>query len=233
MLVQVGVAVKHIAFRLHLGVAAGSSCFLDIVLQRIANVVVYHQPHILLVHAHPKCRSGHNDTCLSSHECILILHFCFGIHPAVEGECHDSVGTKTLAQLMRFPRPRHVYDGRAGATEDDVAQMVVLVVGGVGVDYRIAKVFSLRRCGKDSQREIQFLVEVVDDVADNLLLGSGSETRHGDRKALLFRLLQLLDEIADKEVVHPEVMAPSRETVGFVDDKTGDGASHQQSLDGF
>ena len=28
-------------------------------------------------------------------------------------------------------------------------------------------------------------------------------------------------------------MAPSRETVGFVDDKTGDGAPHQQPLDGF
>ena len=52
MLVKVGIAVQHEAPGFEMRVAAGSACLLHVVLERIGDVVVYHQPHILLVDAH-------------------------------------------------------------------------------------------------------------------------------------------------------------------------------------
>ena len=52
MLVQVVVAVENVAAGMQMGVAAGASRLLDVVLQRIGDVVMDHQPHVALVHTH-------------------------------------------------------------------------------------------------------------------------------------------------------------------------------------
>ena len=55
MFVKVVVGVEHKAAGRQRGVAPGASGFLHIVLKRVGNVVVDHQPHIALVHAHAEC----------------------------------------------------------------------------------------------------------------------------------------------------------------------------------
>ena len=55
MFVKVVVGVEHKAAGRQRRVASGASGFLHIVLERVGNVVVDHQPHIALVYAHAEC----------------------------------------------------------------------------------------------------------------------------------------------------------------------------------
>ena len=54
VLVEVAVCKQHEALGLHLRISSCTARFLDIVLQRVADVVVNHQSYIFLVYAHTK-----------------------------------------------------------------------------------------------------------------------------------------------------------------------------------
>ena len=75
MLVQIIVTIKHITTRAEAGITTGSTCFLNVVLQRIGNVIMYHKTDIFFVDSHTKCRRSHDDVYLVIHECILVGNF--------------------------------------------------------------------------------------------------------------------------------------------------------------
>ena len=94
MFVQVGIAVQHETPGLKMRVSAGTSCLLHIVLQRIGNVIMYHQSHIALIHPHAKGRSCHDDAHFVRHEGVLIGNLVVSIHLSVERQCPESVASE-------------------------------------------------------------------------------------------------------------------------------------------
>ena len=95
MLVQVVVAVEDVAAGMQMGVAAGASRLLYVVLQRIGDIVMDHQPHVALVHAHAEGRRGDDDAHLVVHEGLLVGDLLVGIHLAVEGKGPEAVVGET------------------------------------------------------------------------------------------------------------------------------------------
>ena len=135
--------------------------------------------------------------------------------------------------LSSATRAGNIDDGRAAVTEDEMAELVVFVFVGVGMDDTVAEIFTLGFCGKNLEGESLFVVKIVADIGYYLLFGGGSKTRNRDGLALLFLFLQLADEITDVEIVDAKIVSPSGETVGFVNDKADYVASHQQAFDGL
>ena len=83
----------------------------------------------------------------------------------------------------------NINDGRALVSKDEVAQLVIFVFVGVGMDDTVAEVLTLGFCCKDLKGETSFVVEIVAYVAYYLLFGGSSETRDSYGMALLFLLL--------------------------------------------
>ena len=84
MFVQIIVTIKHIATCTEAGITTGSACFLNVVLQRIGNIIMYHKTDIFLINPHAKCRRSHNDVHLIVHEGILVGNFFISFHFTIE-----------------------------------------------------------------------------------------------------------------------------------------------------
>ena len=91
VLVQIAVAVEDVAAGMQMGVAAGAPRLLYVVLQRIGDVVMNHQPHVALVHTHAEGRRGDDDAYMVVHEGLLVGDFLVRIHLAVEGKGPEAV----------------------------------------------------------------------------------------------------------------------------------------------
>ena len=99
MLIEVVVSIQHKALGLHLWVTSSSPCFLDIVLQRVTDIIVHYQAHVFLVNPHSKRRGGDNHLYLAAHEGILVFHLLGSIHLAVIGQCPYAVADQMLRQF--------------------------------------------------------------------------------------------------------------------------------------
>ena len=91
MLVKVGIAIEHKAACLHMRVTTGASGLLHIILQRIGNVVMYHQSHIFFVNTHTKSRRCDDDAHFVSHKGILVSYLIVRIHLAVEWQGFEPI----------------------------------------------------------------------------------------------------------------------------------------------
>ena len=99
------------------------------------------------------------------------------------------------------------------------------------MQHRITQVRACGLRGEELQIQIQRLFEVVADVLDHLLFGRGREAGDRDRKFASLFLLVFADEVADIEVVDPEILSPRREAVGLVDDEADDVAGKENTFD--
>ena len=72
MLVEVVVAVKHVALGPERRITPSAPSLLHIVLERIGDVVVNDEAYVLLVHAHAKSRRGHDDLDIILDEELLL-----------------------------------------------------------------------------------------------------------------------------------------------------------------
>lgn len=87
------------------------------------------------------------------------------------------------------------------------------------------------------------MLEVVTNILYYLLFGGCRETGYGDAVLEVcrvffclfseFLLLIFLDELSYVEVIHPEVLPPSREAVGLIDDEPHHMACKQNSFNGL
>ena len=99
------------------------------------------------------------------------------------------------------------------------------------MQHRVAQVCACGLRSEELQIQIQRLFEVVADVLNHLLFGRGGEAGDRDREFASLFLLVFADEVADIEVIDPEVLAPRREAVGLVDDETDDIAGKEDAFD--
>ena len=231
VLVQVLVAVEHVALGGGLRVAAGTAGLLDVVFERVGDVVVHHQAHVLLVHAHAEGGRGDDGADFVEDEGVLVRDLLGGVHLAVERQRGDAVPRQLVREVARPLRARDVHDGRASAAEQQAAQVPVLLLLGVRVDDRILQVFPGGGRREEPQVQPQLRPEVVADVGDHLLLRRRREARDGNRRTLPLLLPQLADEVADVEVIDAEILPPRGKTVRLVDDEPHHVAREQQLLD--
>ena len=99
------------------------------------------------------------------------------------------------------------------------------------MQHRVAQVCTCGFRGEELQIQIQRLFEVVADVLDHLLFGRGREAGDRDREFASLFLLVFANEVADIEVVDPEILSPRREAVGLVDDEADDVAGKENAFD--
>ena len=113
VLVQVLVAIEYIAFGIKLWISSCTSCLLNIVLQRVGDVVVDNQPHIALIYTHAEGGGGDDDSNLIAHEGILIVYLLISIHLAIIGQGGNSVTGQLLGEFPGSLGAGYVDDGRA------------------------------------------------------------------------------------------------------------------------
>ena len=77
MLVQIAGMIERKTFRLYARVASCPPCFLDVVFQRIRNLVMHHQTHVFFVHAHAEGGSRHHNLRFTADKAILMGNFFF------------------------------------------------------------------------------------------------------------------------------------------------------------
>ena len=99
VLIKVTVSIQYKAFCLHLWITSCTASLLHVVLQRVADIIVYNQSHIFLVNAHTECRSGNNHLCFTTHKSILVLHLLGSLHFSIEWQSSNAVVDQVLCQL--------------------------------------------------------------------------------------------------------------------------------------
>ena len=232
MLIQIVVVEQDVALRRNGRVPAGAARLLDVVFQRVGDIVVDHQPHVLFIHAHPKSGGCDDDPDLSPDEGVLVGDLVCGIHLPVVRPSGKAVASQLFRQLPGPSGPGDVDDGGAAPLLDQGPEHIVLALLRFLVEHRIAQVFPGSGGGKQLQLHAQLVLEIVADVADNLLLGGGGEAGHGNRGRQPLLGLQFPDKIADIQVIHPKILSPGGEAVGLVNDKAHHVPGEQQRLNG-
>ena len=103
MLVKVAVIIEDVAFGFAFWVASGTSCFLNVIFQRVGNVIVNHHAHVFLVDTHAKGGCGHHGHHPVGNEIVLVGDFLVGVHFTVKRQSLDSIVGKSLGKLGAFP----------------------------------------------------------------------------------------------------------------------------------
>ena len=228
MLVQVIVIVENITVRLQGGIPPSPSGFLHIILQGAGDIIMDHQPDILLIHPHAKGGGGHHDLDLIAEEGLLVGDLVPGIHLPVEGSGRKSIPRQPGRQPPGSLGARHVDDGRTGLLGDQAAKGGIFLLLRLLVKDGIMQVFPGGIGSKKDKFLIQLPLEIVTDITDDLLLSRGSKARNRNKLPVPFLLLQLPDKIPDIEIIHPKVLAPGREAMSLVDDKSNNIAGQEQ-----
>ena len=233
MLIQVIVTVKHVTACVKMRVTPGPAGFLHIVLQRIGNIVMHHQSHILLVHSHSESRRRHDDAHLVAHERILVGNLLVGIHLSVERQRLIAVARQFCSQFLGTPCTRHVHNGRTAGLCHQLPQLGILILVRLGMHHRIVQIRSRSRRGKQLQIQVQRPLEIITNILYHLLFGRRRETGYRYRVTASLLLLVLLNKLADIQIIHPEVLPPGRQTMRLIDNESHHVAHHQNPLDGF
>ena len=105
MLVQIVVIIQHVAFCLHTRVTSRTSCFLNVIFERIGDIVVDNELDVFLVNTHTESGRCNDRLDLISDERILIGDLFVCIHSAVEWLCRESVARKLFGKLNRASCP--------------------------------------------------------------------------------------------------------------------------------
>ena len=91
MLVEVAIAIQYVAFSIEIRVTTSASCLLNIVFQRVRNVIMHHKSHVILIHSHTESRSGNDDFYPVIHESLLIANFLLRLHLSIVRQCLEAV----------------------------------------------------------------------------------------------------------------------------------------------
>ena len=233
MLIQVIVTVKHVTACVKMRVTSGPAGFLHIVLQRIGNIVMHHQSHILLVYSHSESRRRHDDAHLVAHERILVGNLLVGIHLSVERQRLIAVARQFRSQFLGTPCTRHVHNGRTAGLCYQLPQLGILILIRLGMHHRIVQIRSRSRRSKQLQIQVQRPLEIITNILYHLLFGRCRETGYRYRVTASLLLLILLNKLADIQIIHPEVLPPGRKTMRLINNESYHVAHHQNPLDGF
>ena len=148
MLIQIIITVKDITSRIKMWITSGPTSFLYIIFQRIGNIVMHYQSHILLIDSHTESRRSHDNTYLVTHKCILIDNLLVRIHLSIKRQRLISITSQFQSQLLGTPCPRHIYNSRTSRLRHQFSQFSILILIRLCMNNRIAQVGSRSRRSK-------------------------------------------------------------------------------------
>ena len=209
------VAVERDALALA-AVAAGAPRLLIIAFQALGDVVVDHEADVGLVDAHAEGDGGHDHVDFFHQEGVLVVGTRDGVHTGVVGQGLDAVDVQQLRDFFHFLAAEAVDDAALAGVVLDELDDVALGVGLVA-DF-VIEVLAVE--GILEHLGVQH-AEVLLDVRLDLRGGGGGQGDDG-------RLADLADDFADAAVFRPEIVAPLRDAVGFVDGVERDGKLLEQ-----
>ena len=134
MLVEVRVAVKHITLGFEAGVTPCPARLLHVILQRSGDIVMHDEPHVALVDSHAESRGGDDDPDFPAHKCLLVEHLLVRLHLAVERQRAVAVARELGREVACSPGPRDIHDCGACMLFDEVSQLCIFLLVGVGVN---------------------------------------------------------------------------------------------------
>ena len=233
MFIQIVVVIQDIARSLDVRITPCTPRLLHIVLQRIGNLIMHHQAHILLIHAHTKSGGGHDTSHLIIDKGILVTDFIVRIHLPMIRQGRKTVVGQFLRQIARFLCTGDIDNRRATVFLQQPSKLAILIILRIGMDHAIFQVFTLGLRSKFLQVQIQRPLEIVTDIRNDLLLCRRRKTRDGNLICPTLHFLQALDKFADIEIIHPEILSPSGETMGFINHKSHHIPREEQPLHRF
>ena len=216
--------VQHALARLT--VAPGAAGFLVIGLQRAWQVEVHDPAHIGLVDAHAEGHGGHHDRGGIADEFALVVVALRGVESGVVRQGFDAIGQQARGDVVDALARQAVDDAAAALAGTRQEPVVAAAVLGLDRPVQVGPV----KTGDMPRRRAQ--LQLVGDIVAHGGRGGGGEAKDG-------RLWQTLAHAGQSPVLGPEVVAPVRHAVGFVDHHLADGghlaesfekAGHQQSF---
>ena len=194
---------------------------------------MHHQAHVVLVDPHTEGIGGADHLQLASDEGVLDAAFLGHLEPGMETLGAPALGLEMAGQFLHPAPTRGIDHGRALLAQMFLEQGVeprelLLATGEQDVELQVR---ALLPTLEQTQRDPEFLLEVLADLLDHLGLGGRREA--GDRRHRhALALGQLADEARGVEIVGPEVMTPLGEAVRLVEHPGADLAALEHLAEG-
>ena len=98
---------------------------------------------------------------------------------------------------------------------------------------RITEIRTRCRGGKQFEVDIQFILKIITDILYHFLFGSGRKARDWYGILTLFAFLIIAYKLAYIQIVYSKVLAPGREAMSLIYNKTFYMTCRQYSLNGL
>ena len=192
---------------------------------------MYNKTNIFFINTHAKSRGGNNDAYLVFQKRFLIGNLFAAFHLTVIRKCWETIVRQFLRNLVRSLNTGHIDDSGTILLLDQVTKFCIFLIIIFFVDNGIVQIGSGSVRGIQFEINIQLLLEILADITDDLLLGRSGKAGNCNPIFLILFLLQIANKIPDVQIVHTEILTPSRETVSFVDNKANNIPGKKQFFD--
>ena len=186
-----------------LPVAAGASRFLEVGLDRVRQVHVYHQAYVRLVDAHAEGVCGHDDAAFALLPAVLAQVLGGVVQSGVVVVGREALGGQPFGYLFGAASVAHIDDGASGDTAEDVQQFARLVFR---PSDHIGQVLSLEA---HAEHILVGEAEACLNVLHHFGRGGGRQGQYGYAG-------QEVADFGNLQVGGPEVIAPLRDAVALV-----------------
>ena len=220
MLTQILIIKQNKTICLHLLITPSTSCFLNIILQTVGNIIMNHRPHILLIHPHTKCRSCHHNRHFPTQKSLLMATLLTPIHLAVKAQHIKPILTQLRHQLPHPLRTRNIHNRRTTLLLNQLPQRLILFLIILLLHHPIMQILTRYLTGKHRQIQIQTLLKINTNILYHLRLSRCRKTWHRNRTRELLLMLQSLNKLRDIQIIHPKILPPCRKTMRLINHKT-------------
>ena len=189
-------------------IPAGAAGFLVIIFNTFGNIIMDHKPDVRFVDPHSKGDSGYDHIHFFHQEIILGIAAGFGVQAGVIRRRFNIVDGKGFSNLLRRFPALHIDD--AGLVRHPLDHLSDLLDGLFLFPLGAHFIIEVSPIERGDKRIVHVHAQVFHDIGLHLRRGGGSEGH--DR----YVFADAVEHGTDAAVLGPEVMAPFRNTVGFI-----------------
>ena len=173
MLVQILIGEKDVTVREDRRVTAGAASLLHIIFQRIRYFVVDYQSYILLIDAHTEGGGGDDDPGFTADKRVLVCDLFAPFHLAVVRQGIKPVRGQSFGDLKSLLYSRDINDRGAVLGLQQPSRGHVFFIFIFHEKHGIMQVLAGGGGGEKLQVQAELVLEIVADIADDLLLRGG------------------------------------------------------------
>ena len=201
-------------------VPPGPSGLLNVIFQGTGDIIVQHEPDILLVDAHAKGIGGTYYGYLALHKSVHDVTLFLWIEPRMKCLGFETLMMKKIPDFMGLVTGRRInnnarrFMGPFKHFRYDLMCFFRFLRTGNGNHFK-GKVFPFHTARIQKQILIQGLLKVALDFLDNACLGGSGEAEHG-RHRLVLLLTKLPDKPPRIKVVGSEIVPPFGQAMSLI-----------------